>query len=57
MDREEVTIIYGGPAAGDAIKTGVGYIREIKLSAARGEDGKYNISGWFNSLTAGTRPA
>ena len=57
MDREEVTIIYGGPLAGDAIKTGVGYIREIKLSAARGEDGKYNISGWFNSLTAGTRPA
>ena len=54
---EEVTIIYGGSAAGDPIKTGVGYIRECKQSAARGEDGKYNVSGWFNTLTPGTRPA
>lgn len=53
----EIDVIYGGPAAGNPIKTCVGYLNKVTQSNQRGEEAKYDIAGWFNSVTPGTRPA
>ena len=56
-DGTSITVIYGGPIAGDPIRTCIGYFREVKQSNQRGDNAKYDVSGWFNSVVFGTRPA
>jgi hypothetical protein len=50
----EVTIVIGklSPATGDITYTGVGYLKDVKLSGNDNEIGKYTCSGWFNTIAA-----
>jgi hypothetical protein len=52
LAKEEITIVIGklSPASGDITYTGVGYLKDLKMSGNDNEIGKYTCSGWFNTI-------
>lgn len=52
----EISIIVGGAASGDTIKTYVAYIKTVKINHAIGSMSTYDITAWANSCVQSTRP-
>jgi hypothetical protein len=54
LANTEVTMVIGklSPATGDITYTGVGYLKDVKMSGNDNEIGKYTCSGWFNTIAA-----